>query len=144
MQVSPIYNDPKYKCCCGTHVEKGAYIIAIVGTVLTGLSLLSNILILNYPAIKRRETWMYLPYLILTGIALVLLALLAIFLIVMAVVRNEIESAAIIVAVCIVCFSLNLWFYSVIYRAYKYMKDEQSVRVSPPLSTKCDVNQKKN
>uniref|UniRef100_A0A915DQ69 Uncharacterized protein n=1 Tax=Ditylenchus dipsaci TaxID=166011 RepID=A0A915DQ69_9BILA len=177
MQVSPIYHDPKYKCCCGTHVERGAYIIAIAGSVLAVLSLLTNIQQLNYPLLsgtiiqialylsiiyaqKRRETWLYLPYLILTAIGLFLLTLFIILLIVMSILmpaswinvmqdsdrvgisgtgfkEQDVQSimriaTAAIAAIYIVFFSISLWFYSVVYRAYKYMQDEQSIRVAPP------------
>ncbi|KAI1714908.1 hypothetical protein DdX_08179 [Ditylenchus destructor] len=182
--VSPIYNDPKYRCCCNTHVERGAYIIAFVGATLclisTGYHIYrtesvfistSAIQLLLYLSIiyaqKRREPWLYWPYLILTGLGLFLLACYIILAIVCAIIlpgfwvdsmRNQqmamqgvdknseklwrdaqltVEIAirvsfAIIAVICTIVFSVSIWFYSVVYRAYKYMKDEQSIRVAPP------------
>jgi len=47
---SAIYNDPKYRCCCGVHVQKAAYIVAIVGIALTALTLAGSALGRMYEA----------------------------------------------------------------------------------------------
>ena len=75
--------DADYRCCCGTfHVERGAYVIAVVGLVLCALSLLPSVVFYSWSSVvslalsvliyvgiivaqkKQKPQW-YLPYLIM-------------------------------------------------------------------------------
>uniref|UniRef100_A0A915ETY9 Uncharacterized protein n=1 Tax=Ditylenchus dipsaci TaxID=166011 RepID=A0A915ETY9_9BILA len=180
MDSSIIYNDPKYQCgyCFKMHVERGAFVLAIIGVIASIISFLlfctllftrlqnfymiavSIIAMIMYLSIiyaqKRREPWLFLPYLYYWSICLILGLLLRTLQISMMIVlpiswsKNSRRSCVtpgstftytlynstfflvyFIIRNFITIF-LSVWIFSVIYRAYKYMKDEQSIRVAPP------------
>ncbi|KAI1698896.1 hypothetical protein Ddc_18854 [Ditylenchus destructor] len=86
-------NNKQYRCCCNSmHVQRGAYIIGIVGTLLSALGLIvsavthrwdyviSNSLnILLYASIiyahKKQKALFYWPFLILNGIGIAFIAI---------------------------------------------------------------------
>jgi len=89
----PLLDEKKYRCCC-FHVEKGAGVIAVVGIVLqlfvlfpysqwgrpfSWLNVLATLIsVLVYASIliaqRKREPRLYLPFLILNGIGILVLA----------------------------------------------------------------------
>ncbi|KAI1698894.1 hypothetical protein Ddc_18852 [Ditylenchus destructor] len=86
-------DDKQHRCCCNSmHVERGAYIIGIVGMVLSGLGLVgaavelkwdhaigSVLSLLLYASIiyaqKKQNPSLYCPFLILNAIGIVLVAI---------------------------------------------------------------------
>jgi hypothetical protein len=94
--TGPLYHDPRYQCCCGMNVEKGAFIIGIIGTVFAILSFISAfwmsysfgsaLQLIAYIciiiAIKKRRPGFYMVFLVITGIyTVILIALCAFFLV---------------------------------------------------------------
>jgi len=55
---SAIYDDPKYRCCCGMHVQKAARIVAIVGIALSTFALavvVGFVTLIGSPRAKDKE-----------------------------------------------------------------------------------------
>jgi len=95
------HNDSRYRCCCNSmHVERGAYVIAFIGAIMSAifgiLNLLSGNIVLFIVAIfffliywsilaaqRKRHPNLYIPFLVMNWIAAVLLALYIIFLVLM-------------------------------------------------------------
>jgi len=94
-------NESRFRCCCNAmHVERGAYVIAIIGAIMAAifgiLNLLSGNIVLFVVAIfffllyfsimvaqRKRQPNLYIPFLVLNWLAAFLLALYIIFLIIM-------------------------------------------------------------
>ncbi|KAI1702354.1 hypothetical protein DdX_15536 [Ditylenchus destructor] len=86
-------DDKQHRCCCNSmHVERGAYIIGIVGMVLSGLGVVgaavelkwdhaigSILSLVLYASIiyaqKKQNPSLYWPFLIVNGIGIVLVAI---------------------------------------------------------------------
>jgi len=104
---------------------------------------------------KKREPVLYLPYVILAGIGLVAMVLTTGFIAVMFFVRPDFyfdparqvlrESGyqgdpdrviaiflAVELAILVVYLAVSTFFYSLIFRAWRYMRDEKDVHVPPP------------
>ena len=144
-------------CCgpFKTHVEKGALVIAIVGAFMNCASafvpgesastivmyFLNALLFLSIiVAIRKRKSKLFLPYLVIEAVGLCFAVLAVIYLMLVShslLEEHEGESAeskrhmqiafvALIVAFCL-NLALNFWFYTIIYRAYKFMREEKKV-----------------
>ncbi|KAI1714909.1 hypothetical protein DdX_08180 [Ditylenchus destructor] len=162
--VHSIYDEDRYyRCCCNQfHVERGAKIIAFLGAVLSAifavLQFLSGNLILFifglfhfliYWSIlyaqRKRQPFLYTPFLFINGLSLFFMGLYIIFLIVMLILlpdfwrdretydpktRHDTALDAIRIFTwlqliyAIISEFVTAYFFYVIWRAYKYMKQE--------------------
>uniref|UniRef100_A0A914DZA7 Uncharacterized protein n=1 Tax=Acrobeloides nanus TaxID=290746 RepID=A0A914DZA7_9BILA len=130
-------------CCCGCmHVRTGAMVIGILGIVGSIFGVISGIVngtwisIVAYAigiiisgliifADRTERQWGYLPYLVLNGIWIILNILVIIaFIILGIVVPKEIRVWCFVMAgVYVILVIIMIWLWSVVFRAYKYMRD---------------------
>ncbi|KAI1714624.1 hypothetical protein Ddc_11344 [Ditylenchus destructor] len=86
-------DDKHYRCCCNScHVERGAYLIAIVGIVFSALALVGAVVMLKWGNVisgiigillyvsiiyaqKKQNPSLYWPFLIFNGIGIVLIGI---------------------------------------------------------------------
>lgn len=130
-------------CCYGcfrTSIDKGAFKIAFFGAALgivhafgafvsgnipTGVgSAFSAILYLSVIwALDKHNLAYFMPYLIIAAIGLILCIPAAIFFALSAFSAGAIGILLLILFV--IAWGVNVWFYSIIYRAYKFMQNQQ-------------------
>uniref|UniRef100_A0A915DPR5 Uncharacterized protein n=1 Tax=Ditylenchus dipsaci TaxID=166011 RepID=A0A915DPR5_9BILA len=153
MYTTPIrndYDDSRYRCCYNMHVEKAAYAIAFIGAVFSGIAASYYFLEGNTAYAQGKPTF-YLPFLILNMLTLLSLIFLVVFLIAMFVImptaykdgwakvfhdegikfHSEQElldrirkTLGVTIAVTTIYTALVAYFYSIIYRAYKFMREQ--------------------
>jgi len=150
---------------CNTHVERGAYIIAFIGALLSAIFAVLQLLSGNIPAFiiglfsfliywsilyaqRKRSPGLYWPFLFLNGISILLMGMYIVFLIAMLILlppfwANERHAEAhpdhrsreaLLAAVrlftwlqliyTIIAEIITIFFWSIVYRAYVFMKEE--------------------
>uniref|UniRef100_A0A915DPZ2 Uncharacterized protein n=1 Tax=Ditylenchus dipsaci TaxID=166011 RepID=A0A915DPZ2_9BILA len=147
-------NDSKYRCCCGVHVERAAYAIAFVGAILAAISAIfyffdGNIgygvgSLLNFfiyfsilYAQSKQSSGLYLPFLVLNGLAILLFVGQIVYLIIVYIYMpdwqnvpnqsyefySQVRLSLALYAIGTTIYTvISAWFWSWVYRAYDYMK----------------------
>lgn len=157
---------PEPKCCCGCMgVEKGAFVIAILGVILhivlplivfivivivlttyefqytiphfnvklningslgVNFFFIAAIHVCIIIAQRMQKAWIYLIYLIVMAIQLIS-SVIALAIAVYIYVNTRFLPILIIAGIIAVYIPINGWFYSVVYRAYKFMKSQPPI-----------------
>ncbi|KAH7668090.1 hypothetical protein AAVH_43075 [Aphelenchoides avenae] len=130
MTESELHNDPRYQCWCGINAEKAALVIAIIGAILSGLSL-AIIPLIAYiciiVAIKTKNPSLYTVFFVMVIFAV---AMYVVFIIVLLVAisdgscRTNATEDGCVFAIVIFAISLafQIWVIWVVYKAYLYTK----------------------
>uniref|UniRef100_A0A914EN78 Lysosomal-associated transmembrane protein 4B n=1 Tax=Acrobeloides nanus TaxID=290746 RepID=A0A914EN78_9BILA len=145
--------DEKYfMTAWGSHVKRGAYIVAIVGIVLAIIQLIfgtyytfANALLLILVcalviyADRNEEEWAYVPYLVFQAIFIILNALIILTLFINGIVmppyldhihvyghfsREDLRIGIFVLLIFLLIEEIiTIWFWSIIFRAYRYMRE---------------------